>query len=110
MSARLSTVSRYTISKSAQHSHTATSAAHSLRTSRRACCTKRESVCSGATWGIDRVDSRDGLDSKYNNSGATGEGALVYILDTGVRISHDDFEGRAEAGARARGFALCSTS
>ena len=54
-------------------------------------------VQEGATWGIDRIDSRDGTDSRYDDSGAKGGGALVYILDTGVRISHVDFGGRAEA-------------
>ena len=57
-----------------------------------------EPVRSGATWGIDRIDSRVGLDTRYDNSGATGGRALVYILDTGIRISHSDFGGRAEAG------------
>lgn len=51
-----------------------------------------------ATWGIDRIDSRTGTDGTYDNDGASGEGALVYVLDTGIRISHDDFGGRAEAG------------
>jgi len=46
------------------------------------------------SWGLDRVDERDlPLDDQYvyNNDGS---GANVYIFDTGVRDSHNDFEGR----------------
>ena len=55
-----------------------------------------------ATWGLDRIDLRDGLDGKYDYGGALGAGSVVYVLDTGVRTSHDDFEGRAEPGWSAR--------
>lgn len=51
----------------------------------------------GATWGIDRIDSRTGTDGNYNYD-STGAGAVVYVLDTGIRISHQDFGGRAKAG------------
>ncbi|EOD26347.1 hypothetical protein EMIHUDRAFT_71486, partial [Emiliania huxleyi CCMP1516] len=53
----------------------------------------------GPTWGIDRIDSRVGLDNQYDDSGITGSGAIVYVLDTGVRITHSEFGGRAEPGA-----------
>lgn len=49
-----------------------------------------------ATWGLDRVDQRDLPLSgtyTYNN---TGSGANVYIFDTGVRRSHNDFGGRVQ--------------
>lgn len=49
-----------------------------------------------ATWGLDRVDQRDLPLSgtyTYNN---TGSGANVYILDTGVRRTHNDFGGRVQ--------------
>ena len=48
--------------------------------------------------GIDRVDSRTGRDNTYNYGTATGAGTRIYVLDTGVRISHNDFGGRAVAG------------
>merc|ERR1719460_1210805 len=50
---------------------------------------------SGTTWGIDRIDSRSGTDGSYNGGGSNGgAGVHVYILDTGVRASHNDFGGR----------------
>jgi hypothetical protein len=47
-------------------------------------------------WGIDRIDQRDlPLDDVFSYMG-TGAGVNVYVLDTGIRISHDEFEGRAQ--------------
>ena len=48
------------------------------------------------SWGLDRVDQEDlPLDDSFtfNNDGS---GADIYILDTGVRRSHNDFGGRVE--------------
>jgi len=39
------------------------------------------------SWGLDRVNAP--------NRFATGEGAHIYVLDTGIRISHTDFGNRA---------------
>ena len=50
-------------------------------------------------WGLDRVDQPAlPLDSSYTYPDAAGEGATAYIIDTGVRISHQDFGGRAANG------------
>ena len=49
----------------------------------------------GATWGLDRVSKRAlPLDSTYTY-GATGAGVHAYIIDTGIRTTHSEFEGRA---------------
>ena len=50
------------------------------------------------SWGLDRIDARFGLDDNYTHGTADGSGTVVYVLDTGVRISHTDFGGRAQAG------------
>jgi subtilisin family serine protease len=41
-------------------------------------------------WGIDRIDSRTGLDVKFTYSN-TGEGVRVYVVDSGVNASHPAF-------------------
>ena len=53
------------------------------------------------SWGIDRIDSRSGTDGVYTHGSALGSGTRVYVLDTGVLISHNDFGGRAVAGMSA---------
>ncbi|MFI1471589.1 S8 family peptidase [Streptomyces wuyuanensis] len=51
------------------------------------------------SWGLDRVDQADTAgDSKYTYPDGAGEGVTAYVIDTGVRITHKDFEGRATHG------------
>ena len=53
---------------------------------------------SPATWGIDRVDQRDlPLNNTYNYN-QTGQGVQAYIIDTGIRASHQEFAGRIGNG------------
>ncbi|MFG2207740.1 S8 family peptidase [Streptomyces sp. NPDC048638] len=51
------------------------------------------------SWGLDRIDQAElPLDKKYGYPDRAGSGATVYVIDTGVRISHQDFGGRAANG------------
>ena len=51
------------------------------------------------SWGLDRIDQQDTAgDSKYTYPDQAGEGVTAYVIDTGVRITHEDFEGRAGHG------------
>ncbi|MFG2890863.1 S8 family peptidase [Streptomyces sp. NPDC048248] len=51
------------------------------------------------SWGLDRIDQADTEgDKKYNYPDSAGEGVTAYVIDTGVRTTHKDFEGRAASG------------
>jgi subtilisin family serine protease len=53
---------------------------------------------SDAPWDLDRVDQRAlPLSSSYSYT-ATGAGVTAYVIDTGIRFSHQDFDGRAVSG------------
>ncbi|MFE1753058.1 S8 family peptidase [Streptomyces anandii] len=51
------------------------------------------------SWGLDRLD-RPGLplDRRFTAPDGGGRGVTVYVIDTGVRITHRDFGGRASYG------------
>ena len=79
---------------------------------------RRLSVQESAPWGIDRIDGRFGKRSchpncawwqlvwpivrSYDDGDLTGKGVRVYIVDTGVQGSHDDFGGRVVNGHTVR--------
>ena len=51
-----------------------------------------------APWGLDRIDQRNQpLNSQYSYT-KNGAGVKVYIIDSGIRASHVDFEGRVSDG------------
>jgi|KBSSwiStaDraftv2_1062776.scaffolds.fasta_scaffold81989_3 subtilisin family serine protease len=53
---------------------------------------------SSATWGLDRIDQRAlPLSTTYSYTN-TGSGVTAYIIDTGIRFSHNEFGGRATSG------------
>ena len=57
-----------------------------------------DSIQTGATWGLDRIDQRAlPLDGTYT-SGRAGQSVSVYVIDTGIRTTHADFGGRASVG------------
>ena len=59
-----------------------------------------EDTQSGATWGIDRIDQRAlPLSGSYTYS-APGPGVTAYIIDTGIRSTHQEFGGRASVRLR----------
>jgi subtilisin family serine protease len=52
----------------------------------------------GATWGLDRIDQRALPLSTTFTFANTGAGVTAYIIDTGIRTSHDEFGGRTVPG------------
>ncbi|MFD3498350.1 S8 family peptidase [Streptomyces sp. NPDC058676] len=51
------------------------------------------------SWGLDRIDRPNlPLDKSYTWPESAGAGVTVYVIDTGIRIGHRDFGGRASHG------------
>ncbi|MFB7274391.1 S8 family peptidase [Streptomyces sp. NPDC056244] len=51
------------------------------------------------SWGLDRIDQAAlPLNQQYTYPDTAGQGTTVYVIDTGVRITHQDFGGRASYG------------
>ncbi|PAZ11663.1 serine protease [Streptomyces sp. SA15] len=51
------------------------------------------------SWGLDRIDQKNlPLNSSYTYPDSAGQGVTAYVIDTGVRVTHSDFGGRASDG------------
>ncbi|MGK5684548.1 S8 family peptidase [Actinoplanes sp. URMC 104] len=57
----------------------------------------------GATWGLDRIDQRNRPLSTTYTYPVTASNVTAYIIDTGIKYTHNDFGGRATAGYDAVG-------
>jgi subtilisin family serine protease len=59
---------------------------------------------SNLPWGLDRIDSKvnQKLDNTYTYVG-DGNGVTAYVIDTGIRVTHSQFEGRASFGVNTTG-------
>lgn len=49
-------------------------------------------------WGLDRIDQRDSALNDTYTYNLTGAGVNVYVFDSGINSSHEDFEGRVDSG------------
>ena len=50
-------------------------------------------------WNLDRISQRSlPLDGRFSVSSKQGLGVRVYVVDDGIRLSHEEFESRAELG------------
>lgn len=65
-------------------------------------------VQTGATWGLDRSDQRYlPLNNTYDYPDSAGTGTTVYVIDTGLRATHQEFTGRVTEGRNfVAGFGL----
>ncbi|VUC20898.1 unnamed protein product [Clonostachys rosea] len=50
---------------------------------------------SNAAWGLGRISHRERGSTTYVYDETAGEGTCAYIIDTGIDVTHTDFEGRA---------------
>ncbi|GAB3557570.1 hypothetical protein GCM10027405_02560 [Arthrobacter alkaliphilus] len=64
---------------------------------------KLEATQDGAPWGLDRTDQRTLPLSGTYSPPSGGTGVTVYVIDTGILATHQDFGGRVQAGFDAVG-------
>lgn len=56
-----------------------------------------------APWALGSISHREPGFTEYVYDSTAGQGNYVYVLDTGIRLTHVDFEGRASFGYNAAG-------
>lgn len=56
-----------------------------------------------APWNIARISHRNNSENNYIRDTSDGEGTCVYVIDTGIKIDHPDFGGRASWAANFGG-------
>ncbi|GGW03147.1 hypothetical protein GCM10010230_37560 [Streptomyces narbonensis] len=60
---------------------------------------RADATQTGAPWGLDRIDQANlPLNGTYTYPDPAGAGVTAYVIDTGVRVSHAQFGGRAVNG------------
>lgn len=52
-----------------------------------------------APWNLARISHRNNGPADYTYDNTAGQGVRVYVIDTGIQITHQEFEGRAVWGA-----------
>jgi cerevisin len=60
-----------------------------------------DAIEENSPWGLARISQREKLGSApytYNYDEDAGKGVNIYVLDTGINVDHDDFEGRLTWG------------
>jgi len=57
---------------------------------------KALAIQTSSPWGLDRIDGT--LDDNFNHDPNAGQGVKVYVIDTGVRCTHNDFGDRCTPG------------
>ncbi|MDH6219509.1 S8 family peptidase [Streptomyces pseudovenezuelae] len=61
--------------------------------------TQGDAQANPPSWGLDRIDQPAlPLNRSYTGPASGGSGVTVYVIDTGIRITHKDFGGRASYG------------
>ncbi|KAI7906052.1 peptidase S8/S53 domain-containing protein [Cokeromyces recurvatus] len=50
------------------------------------------------SWGLDRIDQREGTDGYYKFASDQGKGVTVYLMDSGILEDHVDIAGRVTIG------------
>jgi subtilisin family serine protease len=56
-----------------------------------------------ATWGLGAISHRTGSSTSYLYDTTAGDGTFAYVVDSGIRVSHSQFGGRATLGYNAAG-------